>query len=73
MNKEQFLRYFKKKENASENNENITITNVVNSATKETINAELRFTADKIKKSNSPPKTYQKQFSENMKREVGKY
>ena len=34
MNKEQFLRYFKKKENTSENNEDITITNVVTSATK---------------------------------------
>ena len=73
MNKEKFLRYFKKKENTSENDEDITITNVVTSVTKDVTNAELSFAVDEIKKSHSRPKQYQKQIPENVKREVGKY
>ena len=66
MNKEQFLCYFKKKENTFENNEDL-ITNVVTSSTKEATNVELRFSVDKINKSDSHSKTCQKQISENMK------
>ena len=51
MNNEKFLCYFKKKENTSEDNEDITITNVVTSVvTKDITNAELSFAADEIKK-----------------------
>ena len=53
MNKEKFLRYFKKKENTSENNEDVTVTNVVTSVTKDITNAELSFAANEIKKSHS--------------------
>ena len=73
MNKEQFLCYFKKKENTFEKNEDITITHVITCTMKETTNAKLRFAADEINKSASRPKTYQKQISKNMKKEVAKY
>ena len=49
MNRETFLRYLKKKENTSEDNEDITITNVVISVTKDITNAKLSFAAEKIK------------------------
>ena len=42
------------------NKENKTITNAVTSAKKETKNAELRFSADEINKTDSHSKTYQK-------------
>ena len=48
MNKEKFLRYFKKKEN-TEDNEDITITNVVTSVTKDITYVELSFAVDEIK------------------------
>ena len=51
----------------------MTITNDVTSAKKETTNAELRFAADEINKSDSRPKTYQKQIPEKVRRQVGKY
>ena len=43
------FRYFKKKENTSENNEDITITNVVVSITKDITNAKLSFAVDEKK------------------------
>ena len=73
MNKEKFLRYFKKKENTSENNEDVTVTNVVTSVTKDITNAELSFAANEIKKSHSRPKQYQKKIPEYVKIEVGKH
>ena len=49
MSKEKFLHYFKKKENTSEDNEDITITIVVTSVTKDITNAELSFATEEIK------------------------
>ena len=69
MNKEKFLSYFKKKENTSEDNEDITITNVVTCVKKYITNVELSFVADEIKKSHIQPKQYQKQIPENEKLE----
>ena len=50
MNKEKFLRYFKKKENTSQDNEHIAISNVVTSVTIDITNAELSSAVDEIKK-----------------------
>ena len=72
-NKEKFLRYFKKNENTSEDDEDITITNVVTSVAKDITNAELSFAADEIKKSHNRPKQYTKQIPESVKREFGRY
>ena len=49
MNKEKFLCYIRKKENTYEDNEDITITNVVTCVTKNIANPELSFAADEIK------------------------
>ena len=53
MNKEKFLRYFKKKENTSEDNEDITITNVVTSVTKDITNAKIEFCGRRDKKNHT--------------------
>ena len=50
MSKEKFLSYFKKKENTSEDKEDITITNVITCVKKDITNVELSFVADEIKK-----------------------
>ena len=55
-----FVQYFKKAENTSENIEDITMTIAVTSATKETTNAELRFSEDETNKSGSRTKTCRK-------------
>ena len=73
MNKEKFLRYFKKKENTSENNEDARITNVVTSVTKDITNAELSFAVGEIKKLHNRPEQYQKKILENLKIEVEKH
>ena len=52
-----------------EGNEEITITNVVTSVTKDVTNAELNFAAGVIKNHNSP-KQHQNQIQENVKREA---
>ena len=50
MNKEKFLRYFKKRENTSQDNEVILISNVVTSVTIDITNTELSYAVDEIKK-----------------------
>ena len=61
MNKKQFLLYFKKKEKASdsENNEEVTITNVVTFAKEDISKAELALVEDEIQKSCSRSQKYQ--------------
>ena len=73
MNKKQFLLYFKKKEKVSdpENSDDVKITNVVTSATKDITNAELTLVEDEIQKSCSRPVKYQKAIPEKIKKEVG--
>ena len=73
MNNEQFLLYFKKKEIASDpnNSAEVTITNVVTSATDDIAKAELAFVEDEIQKLCSRPQQYQKAIPE--KEEVGMY
>ena len=73
MNKEHFLHYFKIKDKNTEKAEEITVTKVVSSATKEITNAELRFTANEIDKSHGRPMKYQKEIPEKVKREVGNH
>ena len=74
MNKEQFLSYFEKKDNNdTKNAEEITVTKVVSSATKEITNAELRFVANEIDKSHGRPKKYQKDIPEKVRMEVGNH
>ena len=48
INKEQFLHYFFKKDKNTEKAEEITVTKVVSSATKEVPNAELSFAVNEI-------------------------
>ena len=72
MNKEQFLNYFKNKEKkSSEKAEEIIVTKVVSSATKEITNAELMFVTNEIEKSRARPKQYQKDVPEKLKKEIG--
>ena len=73
MNKEHFLHYFKIKDKNTEKAEEITVTKVVSSATKEITNAELTFAANEIDKSHGRPKKYQKEIPEKVKREVGNH
>ena len=61
-----------KRKNTSEGNEEITITNIVTSVTKDVTNAELNFAAGEIKNHNSP-KQHQNQIQENVKREAWKH
>ena len=72
MNKEQFLNYFKKKENNNDKDD-VTITNVISPATSEVTNAELAFVSQEFDKSAGRPKNYQKNIPENVRKEVGKY
>ena len=71
MNKEQFLRYFSKKYKNSEKAEEISVTKVASSATKEITNTGLRFAVNEIDKSHGTPKKYRKEILEKVKREVG--
>ena len=73
MNKEHFLQYFEIKDKNSEKAEEITVTKVVSSATKEITNAELRFAANDTDKSHGRPKKYKKEIPEKVKREVGNH
>jgi len=75
MKKKDFLQYFKKRELVSNtNNENeVTITNIVTSATEDISNAELTFVEEEIQKSIKRPEKYQKAIPEQIKREVGMY
>ena len=73
MNKKHFLHYFKIKDKNTEKAEEITVTKVVSSSTKEITNAELRFAANEIDKSHVRPKKYQKEIPEKVKREVGNH
>ena len=70
MNKEHFLHYFKIKDINNEKAEEVTVTKVVSSATKEITNAELRFAANEIDKSHGRPKKYQKEIPEKGKLEI---
>ena len=49
MNKEKLLCYFKKKENTSDDNEGVTITNAITPVTKDITNGEFSFEADEMK------------------------
>ena len=60
MNKTQFLEYFKKKTLSSNDHTEITVTKVVNSATKNISNNELSLVEDKIEKSIKRPSKYEK-------------
>ena len=74
MNKERFLSYFEKKDNNNTKNaKEITVTKVISSATKEITNAELRFVANEIDKSNGRPKKYQRDIPEKVIMEVGNH
>ena len=73
MNKEHFLHYFKIEDKNTEKAEEITVTKVVSSATKEITNAELRFAANEIDKSHGRPKKNQKEIPEKVRREVGNH
>ena len=66
MNKEQFFSLFLKKDKNTEKAEEITVTKVVSSATKEITNAELRFAVNEIDKSHGRPKKYQKEILEKV-------
>ena len=69
MNKEQFLNYFKKKENNNDKDD-VTITNVISPATSEVTNAELVFVSQEFDKSAGQP---MKNIPENVRKEVEKY
>ena len=73
MNKEHFLHYFKIKDKNTEKAEEITLTKVVSSTTKEITNVDLRFAANEIDKSRGRLKKYQKEIPEKVKREVGNH
>ena len=74
MNKEKFLLYFKKNEKIvdHENDNEVKITNVIKSATRDITNAELTLVAKEIQKSCNQKVKYQKAVPE-TKREVGMY
>ena len=72
MNKEQFLNYFKEKENNNDKDD-VTIINVISPATSEVTNAKLAFVSQEFNKSAGRPKNYQKNIPENVRKEVGKY
>ena len=55
------------------NSEEVTITNVVTSATDDISKAELALVEDEIQKSCSRPQQYQKAVPEKIKKEVCKY
>ena len=75
MKKLKFLLYFKKNEKVvdHENDNEVTITNVIKSATSDIINAELTLVAKKIQKSCNQEVKYQKAVPGTIKTEVGMY
>ena len=74
MNKKHFLLYFKRKEKASDViSEEVTITNIVASATEDVSIAELTLVEEEIKIILQSSQKYQKQVPENIKIEVGRF
>ena len=62
-----------KKDKNTEKVEEITVTKVVFSATKEISNAELRFAVNETDKSHGRSKKYQEEIPEKVKREAGNW
>ena len=75
MNKEKFLLYFKRNEKIvdHENDNEVKITNEIESATSDITNAELTLVAKEIQKSCNKKVKYQKAVPETTKKEVGMY
>ena len=75
MHKEQFLLYFKKNVKIidHENDNEVKITNVINSAASDITNAELTLVAKEIQKLFNQKVKNQKAIPETIKKEVGMY
>ena len=67
MSQSSFFTILLKKDKNTEKAEEITVTKVVSSATKEISNVELRFAVNEIDKSHGRSKKYQKDILEKLK------